>query len=62
MLSEVVKPVPEPAVLDWLQEQEESRLFLSVLVLGEVQKEIEKLAPSKRKTRLETWLLNPWAH
>ncbi len=56
VLSEVVKPTPEPAVLDWLQQQEESRLFLSVLVLGEVQKGIEKLAPSKRKTRLEIWL------
>ena len=56
VLSEVVKPDPHPSVLRWLEEQEEARLYLSVLVLGEIRKGIEKLSSSKRKTRLETWL------
>ncbi len=56
VVSEVVKPVPEPSVLDWLGRQEEQQLFLSVLVLGEIQKGVERLPPSRRKTHLKTWL------
>jgi predicted nucleic acid-binding protein len=56
VLSEVVKPAPEEAVLRWLGAQDELKLYLSVLVLGEIQKGIEKLSPSRRRSRLESWL------
>lgn len=56
ILSEVVKPRPEPRVTRWLNQQEEGRLYLSVLVLGEIRKGIERLPASKRRTQLEVWL------
>ena len=56
VLSEVIKSTPEEAVLRWLDEQEENRLFLSVLVLGEIRKGIEKLPDSRRKRELHSWL------
>lgn len=56
VLSEVVKPRPAQPVLRWLQEQDEPRLFLSVLVLGEIQKGISRLQPSNRRDRLTLWL------
>jgi len=54
VLSEVIKPQPEPAVLRWLQGQDETRFFLGVLVLGEIQKGIGKLPSSKRQARLQS--------
>ena len=36
VLSELVKPKPEAAVVDWVEGQDELRLFLSVITLGEL--------------------------
>jgi predicted nucleic acid-binding protein len=56
VLSEFAKPQPNPAVLAWLAAQDETALFLSVLTLGELQKGIEKLPNSRRRTSLQEWL------
>ncbi|MDO9309314.1 MAG: VapC toxin family PIN domain ribonuclease, partial [Deltaproteobacteria bacterium] len=42
LVSELVKKKPNPAVVSWLDEQDEQKLFLSVLNLGELQKGISK--------------------
>lgn len=55
VISESIKPHPEPAVLAWLGAQDEERLFLPSLVLGEIQKGIEKLEAGARRSRLEVW-------
>jgi predicted nucleic acid-binding protein len=64
VLSETVKPKPEPAVLAWLDHHEEGDMAMSVLTLGELAKGIGKLAPGERRKRLEAWpgamVLNPW--
>ena len=39
-----------------MESSNEDALFLSVLTLGEIQKGIEKLAVSKRRNALQTWL------
>lgn len=56
MVSELVKPKPSQRVAEWLAEQDEGTLYLSVLTLGELTKGVEKLAPSKRRRQLEDWL------
>lgn len=56
LISEFKKPQPEPKVINWLTGQIEETLFLSVITIGEIQKGISGLAPSKKRTDLENWL------
>jgi toxin FitB len=56
LISELVRPKPEPRVLEWMEAADESLLYLSVLTLGEVRRGVAGLVQGKRRTRLETWL------
>jgi predicted nucleic acid-binding protein len=56
VVSELIKKIPEPAVIDWVRKQDEERLYLSVITLGEIQKGIAQLAESRRQRRLQEWL------
>jgi predicted nucleic acid-binding protein len=55
VISELVKPEPDLNVLRWIDEADESILFLSVLTLGEIRNGIERLSPGRRRGRLESW-------
>lgn len=57
-LSEYVRRTPAPRVIAWLDEQDESSLFLSVVSLGEIEKGILKLrtADPIRSQKLTAWL------
>ena len=56
LISELVKKEPDPAVVSWLDAQEEQTLFLSVLNLGELQKGISKLPDGAKKDQLQDWI------
>lgn len=56
VISELAKPRPEPRVVRWIEQQDESRLYLSVLTLGELYKGIAKLGPGTRRRKLERWV------
>lgn len=56
LISELIKKVPNAAVVHWLDEQDEQSLFLSVLTIGELQNGISKLAASARKDELQVWV------
>lgn len=56
VISELVKKQPEPKVVQWVDEQEPSRLYLSVITIGEIRKGIEKLSDPRRKEKISTWL------
>jgi len=56
VISELVKPSPNPMVLDWLHAIPSERLFLSVITIGEIRKGLTKLPESKQKDRLTEWL------
>ena len=56
VISELVAKRPSSQVIAWIDSIEERRLHLSVMTLGEIQKGIEKLSDSERKTRLVIWL------
>lgn len=56
VVSELVKPKPDGNVRRWVDEADESILFLSAMTLGEIRKGIESLGPGARRGRLESWL------
>jgi len=56
IVSELIKKVPNKNVIAWLQNQDESNLYLSILTFGEIQKGIEKAPDELRKRKLKTWL------
>jgi predicted nucleic acid-binding protein len=56
VVSELVRPAPIKGVVDWISRQQEERLFMSVLTLGELRKGIDRLTEGAKRTRLENWL------
>lgn len=56
IISEWVKPQPNPDIMDWMAEVDEDRVFLTVASLAEIRHGIELLAPGQRRDRLERWL------
>ena len=56
VVSELVRPKPDSAVVAWVRNQQEEHLFLSVLTLGELRKGIQRLPDGHRRVRLENWL------
>lgn len=56
VISELVRPVPEERVVQWIDARHEFELFLSVLTLGEIQKEIARLPSGKKRSILGSWL------
>ena len=56
VVSELVKKNPRRQVVDWIDAQEESTLYLSALTIGELEKGVVKLPASRRKARLASWV------
>ena len=56
VVSEWVKPRPDPNVIAWLANADEDRVFLSVVTIAELRMGIERLAAGARRARLDEWL------
>lgn len=56
VISEPKRKKPNKKVLEWLGEQDESKIYLSVLTIGEIRKGIARLDSVKKKAELEKWL------
>ena len=56
VISELVKPRPDPTVARWIDATDESLLCLSVLTLGEIRKGMASLPDAFRRVSLEAWL------
>ena len=56
VVSEWVKPAPDAHVVQWLNEVDEDRVFLSVVCLAEIRRGVELMTPGKRRDRLTDWL------
>ena len=56
VISELIRPKPDDKVLRWIEETDESLLFLSVLTLGEIRNGVQRLRAGRRRGRLESWL------
>lgn len=57
-ISEYIRKSPAPEVIAWLDDQDETSLYLSVITLGEIEKGILKLrtADPRRSQKLTAWL------
>jgi hypothetical protein len=58
VVSEWVKPRPNPGVVAWLADTNEDQVFLSVVTLTELRYGIERIPMGQRQKRLRTWLEN----
>jgi toxin FitB len=56
IISELVKPKPEANVKEWVENTDESLLYLSVLTLGEIRRGVAALPQSRCRATLEAWL------
>jgi predicted nucleic acid-binding protein len=56
LVSELVKPRPAKSVLDWVDQTDETLIFLSVLTLGEIRKGMQRLPAGSRRNQHEVWL------
>jgi toxin FitB len=56
VLSEFTRRKPEEKVIRWIDSIAEDQLFISVITIGEVQRGIERLPESGRKTELLVWM------
>jgi toxin FitB len=57
VVSEAVKPLPDPGLVDWLARVDEDRTYLSVVTLAEIRRGVQRLSSGHRRKRLERWLL-----
>jgi len=58
VVSEWVKPRPNPGVVAWLAETNEDQVFLSVVTLAELRHGIDRMAAGRRQRQLSAWLEN----
>ena len=56
VVSEWMKPRPNPGVVAWLADADEDRIFLSVVTLTELRYGIDRMAPGGKQKRLDDWL------
>ena len=56
VVSEWVRPRPDPGVITWMAEVDEDRVFLSVVSLAELRYGIAKMPAGVRRDRLDSWL------
>ena len=59
IVSNPVKPSPSPALLDWLETQNDEDLFISSLTLAEIRRGIEQLPTGKKRSEKERWFAGP---
>jgi predicted nucleic acid-binding protein len=56
VVSEWIKPYPQPSVVEWIARVDEDRVFLSVASVAEIRRGIELLDAGRRREQLDTWL------
>ncbi|MBI3185790.1 MAG: type II toxin-antitoxin system VapC family toxin [Myxococcales bacterium] len=55
-ISELTKRRRDQGVLRWLEEQDESDLFLSIVTIGELEKGLAKVRDARRRERLNEFI------
>jgi toxin FitB len=56
VVSEWIKPRPDPGVIAWCASVDEDRTLISVVTIAELRYGIERLPAGRRRARLEEWL------
>ena len=58
VVSEFVRPSPDPNVVVWVRQMEPSTLFLSALTIGEATRGARRMADGRRRQAIERWIRN----
>jgi hypothetical protein len=56
VVSEWVKPRPNPNVIRWLADADEDSVYLSVITFAEIGQGIAEMGPGRRRDALKSWL------
>lgn len=56
VISEGIRPRPDPVVLDWMKFQNPAEFYISVITLGELHYGVAKLRNSNRQRELAAWV------
>lgn len=56
VVSEWIKPRPNPGLIGWMESADEDRIFISVVSLAELRYGVERMTAGRRRSRLEEWL------
>ncbi len=56
VLSETVKSTPDANVIRWIEARKPHELCISAMTWGELQRGVARLAESKRRSELTSWL------
>jgi toxin FitB len=59
ILSELVRPSPSAALLDWMAARVDGELFIASLTLAELRRGILDLPAGRRRDQLEAWFAGP---
>jgi toxin FitB len=59
IISHVTKPLPYPALLEWLADQADDTVFISSLSLAEIWRGILEKPSGKKRRELEAWFFGP---
>jgi toxin FitB len=57
VVSEWVKPRPDPGVIEWLGSVDEDRVYISVITISEIRYGIEGMPFGARRKRIEDWFM-----
>ena len=56
-LSEMIKKKPNAGFVEWIKQQHGSSFYVSVVSIAEIEQGIVRLGDSRKKKRLQRWLL-----
>ena len=56
IVSESIKPRPNPGVVNWLANADEDHVFISVVTLAEILYGIERMPAGNKRKKLDEWL------
>jgi hypothetical protein len=59
IISNVIKPEPSQALLDWLGAQKDDDLYIASLTLAEIQRGILEKPPGRKRKALDDWFSGP---
>jgi predicted nucleic acid-binding protein len=59
IISNVTKPTPSAALLEWMADQTDEELYISSLTVAEILRGVLEKPAGKRRRDLETWFSGP---
>ncbi|MBL8379974.1 MAG: PIN domain-containing protein [Burkholderiales bacterium] len=59
ILSNLIKPAPSAALVEWMGQRQDESLFVASLTVAEIRRGLLELPAGKRRRELEAWFSGP---